>query len=186
LTVHHRNSPHRRRGYRRVAGLLALAWLVPACAQISPVSAPAAPAACSSGRPTQVPLKIIRGQSGATLAFAPVTVNGKGPFLFTLDTGASQSLIDSRLATRLRLKTLGPTRTPVMGVTGQAQAKIVKITSWRAGSTPLPAATILSLPMARHHGFVGLLGSDILSRFRSVEVNYAEGRLTFCAGQVRA
>jgi predicted aspartyl protease len=115
------------------------------------------------------------------LAFAPVRVDGKGPFLFTLDTGASQSLIDSKLATALRLKTLGRTRTPVMGVTGQTRAKIIKVTSWRAGSTPLPAATILSLLVAQHNGPVGLLGSDILSRFHSVEVNYAKGILTFCA-----
>lgn len=163
--------------------MLALVWLVPACTQISSVSAPSAPApvVCSPGRPMQVRLKIVRGQSGATLAFAPVIVNGKGPFLFTLDTGASQSLIDSKLAAALRLRTLGRTRTPVMGITGQAQAKFVKVTSWRAGPTPLPAATILSLPVARHNGPVGLLGSDILSRFHSVEVNYAKGRLTFCA-----
>jgi hypothetical protein len=46
---------------------------------------------------------------------------------------------------------------------------------------PLPAAAILSLPVAQHNGPVGLLGSDILSRFHSVEVNYAQGSLTFCA-----
>ena len=55
------------------------------------------------------------------------------------------------------------------------------MTSWRAGPLPLPGATILSLPVARHNGPVGLLGSDILSHFHSVEVNYAKGRLTFCA-----
>jgi hypothetical protein len=164
-----RSPRPRRGGWLRVTGLLALAWLVPACTQISSASAPAAPAtgACSSGHPTQVPLKIIHGPGGATLAFAPVRVQGKGPFPFTLDTGAAQSLIDSKLAHVLRLKTLGRTRTAVMGVTGQARATIIKMTSGRAGSMPLPAATILSLPVARHGGPVGLLGSDILSRFRS-------------------
>lgn len=163
--------------------LLALAPLVPACAQASPVAAPAAPAtgACSAGHPTKVPLTILHGPGGATLAFAPVTVGRKGPFLFTLDTGASQSLIDSRLARALGLKALGHSQTPVMGVTGQARAKIIKLTSWRAGSMPLPAAAILSLPVAQHNGPVGLLGSDTLSRFHSVEVNYAQGSLTFCA-----
>jgi predicted aspartyl protease len=110
-----------------------------------------------------------------------VTVDRKGPFLFTLDTGASVSLIDSRLARALRLKTLGQSQTTVMGVTGQARATIIKMTSWRAGSMSLPAAAILSLPVAQHNGQVGLLGSDILSRFHSVDVNYAQSSLTFCA-----
>lgn len=177
------SSWHWRRGHLRAVSLLALAWLVTACTQVSSASAPTAPAtrACSSGHPTKVPLKILHGRSGATLAFAPVMVHGKGPFPFTLDTGASQSLIDSKLAHTLRLKTLGRTQAPVMGVTGQARAKIIKMTSWRAGSMPLPAATVLSLPVARNNGPVGLLGSDILSHFHSVEVDYAKGSLTFCA-----
>lgn len=52
------------------------------------------------------------------------------------------------------------------------------MTSWRAGSLPLPAATSLSLPVARHTGTVGLLCSDILSHFHSVNVTCAKGRLT--------
>jgi predicted aspartyl protease len=184
------NRPrYRRRGYLLAVSLPALAWLVAACTQVSSASAPpathtasSAEASCSHGHHTRIPLKILHGPSGATLAFAPVTVDGKGPFPFTLDTGAAQSLIDTRLARHLGLKLVGRTMTPVMGVTGQAQAEIIKITHWRAGSMPLPTATILSLPIARQgDGAVGLLGSDILSHFRSVEINYASGSLTFCA-----
>ena len=38
------------------------------------------------------------------LALVPVTIDGKGPYTFALDTGASQSLVDSQIARDLRVR----------------------------------------------------------------------------------
>jgi hypothetical protein len=40
---------------------------------------------------------------------------------------------------------------------------------------------VFSLAIQPHQGPLGLLGSDVLSRFRSIEVDYANGQLTLCA-----
>ena len=136
---------------------------------------------CSSGGQKSVPLKVATGPSGSILAFVPVSVDGKGPFPFTLDTGAAQSLISARLAQQLHLHVVGKTRAPVMGITGGARAEIVSVPSWKVGQTSLPSHEVFSLAIQPHQGPLGLLGSDVLSRFRSIEVDYANGQLTLCA-----
>jgi predicted aspartyl protease len=41
------------------------------------------------------------------LLLIPVTVNGQGPFLFVLDTGATRTMLDRGLADRLQLQSEG-------------------------------------------------------------------------------
>jgi hypothetical protein len=122
----------------------------------------------------------------AALALVPIYIDGKGPLPFALDTGASRSLIAEPLARLLHLTTRGPTGL-VAGVTGATRGVNVQISSWRAGSVPLPAATIAAIPAGgsrqtntrRRHlrGPIGLLGSDVLSRYGKIAVDYDKGLL---------
>src|SRR3954453_17953934 len=89
-----------------------------------------------------VGLNIVK-RGKAVLALVPVTINGKGPFTFALDTGASRSLIDSRAARRLAAPKKGSAG-KIAGVNGVKKAALVKIEAWRVGQIKLPATTIVS------------------------------------------
>ena len=69
-----------------------------------------------------------------------------------------------------------------MGVTGGEKASIVAVRSWSVGGTRLPSEKVFSLPPADPGtGPIGLLGSDVLSHFRSIQVDYTKGLLILCA-----
>lgn len=115
----------------------------------------------------------------AVLALVPVTINGKGPFTFALDTGASRSLIDLQAARRLGVPKVGSAG-KIAGVTGVKRAALVKVTHWRVGQINLPPTTMVRANMPggnAYAGLQGLLGSDMLSRFDVVTIDYAHEQL---------
>jgi hypothetical protein len=120
-----------------------------------------------------------------TLALVPVYIDGRGPLPFALDTGASRSLISAALAVRLHLPARGSAGM-LQGVTGAATAENYTVVSWRAGSVALPPSTIAAIgsPTAAAppstgtlHGPVGLLGSDVLSRYGKIAIDYDKALL---------
>jgi hypothetical protein len=50
------------------------------------------------------PLAVHVAPGGATAVLVPVYINGRGPFRFTLGTGASRSIADHRLARKLAFR----------------------------------------------------------------------------------
>lgn len=121
----------------------------------------------------RVHIKVVSTKSRSTVALVPVYVNGRGPYAFALDTGASKSLIDTRLAHELGLKSLG--KTPKLhGVAGSARGDRIRVLKWRAGGVTLHPETITSLPLAgdKGTGEAGLLGSDVLSRYGKIAIDY--------------
>jgi predicted aspartyl protease len=127
-------------------------------------------------RPPAVPLQVVSG-TGGVFAFARVFIGGKGPFTFTVDTGASHSVVDYDLVRRLHLRTIGEPLT-VTGITCRGQAARLRMRKWRVGRVRLPAAEIQTIDMPDPGGGVdGLLGSDILSRFGTISVDYRKERL---------
>lgn len=122
----------------------------------------------------------------AAMALVPVYVNGQGPLPFALDTGAAKSLVSSELAKRLHLRDLGSAG-ELAGIAGSAHGEKVKVTSWRVGSVKLPAAVITAMSSAaakkgatakaKGPAIVGLLGSDVLSRYGKIAVDYDKGLL---------
>lgn len=134
-------------------------------------------AACGAGGPL-VPLRVV--QTGeATLALVEVSLQGQGPFPFALDTGASSSVVDLDVATRLGLPRSGTTR-DVIGVIGEQTVPLAEVASWRLGDVELgpTRVALVDLPEpGQGPGLDGLLGSDVLSRFGCVVVDYANRRL---------
>jgi predicted aspartyl protease len=127
-------------------------------------------------RPPAVPLRVVSGTFGV-FAFARVFIGGKGPFTFTVDTGASHSVVDYDLVRRLDLRTVGEPIT-VTGITCRGQAARLRMGRWRIGRVRLPAAEIQTIDMPDPGGGVdGLLGSDILSTFGTISVDYGRERL---------
>jgi aspartyl protease len=117
-----------------------------------------------------------------TLALVPVFIDGRGPFPFALDTGASRSLISPDLADQLGLPARGSAGM-LQGVAGAASAENFAVAAWRAGTIKLPPSMIASIgaratgAVTSAHGPLGLLGSDVLSRYGKIAIDYDKGLL---------
>lgn len=134
----------------------------------------------SYGSGTTIPVRVLRGSDNATLVQVPVYIGNKGPYQFILDTGASISLIDRALALRLNLPTSG-SRQPVSGVGGIEQVVFVSVAQWRMDSLALPKTAIASGVLPNDRGgpsIQGLLGSDLLSQFGKITLDYNAATLT--------
>jgi hypothetical protein len=141
------------------------------------------PTPTTADEPSQaVKLRVVSGPGGV-FAFLKVYIRGKGPFAFTVDTGASHSVVDYDVVRKLRLKTIGDPVT-VTGITCRGTAGRLRMGKWRAGAVTLPAAEIQTIDMPEPGGGIeidGLLGSDILSTFGAITVDYQSERLVLAA-----
>ena len=124
-----------------------------------------------------VPLAILKAKDGETLALARVVVHGRS-FPFLVDTGSSKTLVDDALAKTLQLTTVGrPIK--VTGVGCSEGARKVRLKNWSIGGQRLPNIVATSSVIAGANGRAfGLLGSDVLSHFGAISIDYAHGQLT--------
>jgi hypothetical protein len=135
-------------------------------------------ATAQAGGGEKVPLtvSVVAGQVAETV---DVCIGGQGPFPFVLDSGAGQSTIDSGLAHRLHLAAAGaPSEFAGVGCTGAAQP--VSVGAWSLDGVELAPQqlTAATLPQMGGKGEpVGLLGSDVLSRFGGVRIDFDAGAL---------
>jgi hypothetical protein len=141
------------------------------------------PTPTTAVEPSQaVKLRVVSGPGGV-FAFLNVYIRGKGPFAFTVDTGASHSVVDYDVVRKLRLKTIGDPVT-VTGIACRGRAGRLRLGKWRAGAVALPAAEIQTIDMPNPGGGIeidGLLGSDVLSTFGVITVDYRSQRLVLSA-----
>ena len=127
-------------------------------------------------------MSVVAGQVAESV---DVCIGGQGPYPFILDTGAGQSTIDAGLAHRLHLASAGAaTEFAGVGCTGTAQPGLGGLPGRSTGSTlAAQQLTAATLPQMGGKGEpVGLLGSDVLSRFGAVRIDF-DGRR---AGAARA
>jgi predicted aspartyl protease len=124
-----------------------------------------------------IPIVILKAKDGETLALARVVIHGHA-YPFLIDTGSSKTLVDDALARRLHLKTVGkPIK--VTGVGCSERASKVRLSNWSIGGQALPSIVATSSTIAGSEGKpFGLLGSDVLSHFGSIGIDYAHGVLT--------
>jgi predicted aspartyl protease len=136
-------------------------------------------ASVGGARPAQatIPLVILKAKDGETLALARVRIHGR-VFPFLIDTGSSKTLVDVALARQLHLRTVGkPIK--VTGVGCSETASKVRLKRWSIGGQALPSIVTTSSMIAGAGGKAfGLLGSDVLSHFGSISIDYAHGQLT--------
>jgi predicted aspartyl protease len=152
------------------ASVLATLAVLAGCVQ------PAPPTVSGGGT---VQLQIARGREGGTLAFVPVYINGQGPYAFALDTGASHSVVDVEIADELGLPRDGRD-VEMSGVAAQEEAEPVKVGNWQVGDVKLPTDMIVAIQLSgpmKGGGLQGLLGSDVLSRFGTITVDYTQSVL---------
>lgn len=117
------------------------------------------------------------------MPFVGVCINGKGPYWFVLDTGASTSVVTTQLAAALDLAPVGSAPAPVAIGCVLADSRVA-IRNWSLGSIPLSPQDVLS---AEIPGFglgsapAGVLGGDVLGRFGAIRIDYRASKLSVLA-----
>jgi predicted aspartyl protease len=111
----------------------------------------------------------LAGPGGAALV-VPVRLNGKGPFNFVLDTGATFTCVDESLAKELAL----PERRGQVGfgagVKGSGQVRLVAVNSLEVGTAKAADLTACALDLGQLQAvgveIRGLVGLNFLKEYR--------------------
>jgi predicted aspartyl protease len=143
-----------------------LAALQAAAAPAPSINPPAAPmpvdASTVPGDPASTAVKLREIDTRMTV---PVLINGKGPFRFIVDSGATRTVISSRLAAELGLPSAGVV--PLHSVGGESDVPAVHIASLYVGA--LPAKEIVAPVLDEANlGGEGILGIDTLAHKKVV------------------
>jgi hypothetical protein len=118
--------------------------------------------------------------------WAPVMLNGKGPFRLVLDTGASKSAVLARVAEKLGVP-MQPSTMRVHGVTGSALVSSIAVESIEVGELLMGASTLPVVPDV-FGGADGVLGGEALNgksifidfKYDRIEISHRrKGRLGF-------
>jgi hypothetical protein len=91
--------------------------------------------------------------------WAPVRINGRGPFRLVLDTGASSSVVTAMVALALGLSTHDSPPVLLRGVTGEATVPTIHVDTLSVGDLAVDSPILPIVPDALG-GAQGMLGSD--------------------------
>ena len=97
--------------------------------------------------------------------WAPVLINGRGPFRMVLDTGASSSGVTAMVALALGIPTDQSPHVLLRGVTGAAAVPSIKVNTLTVGDLAVDSPLLPIIPDALG-GAEGILGSDGLKNKR--------------------
>jgi Aspartyl protease len=113
-----------------------------------------------------------------------VMVNGKGPFRFVIDTGASRSTLAPHLARALGLKTSVGRNVMLNGVTGAAEVPTVAVDSLEIGAlkfTNQNLPVIFTSIMGNADGILGVAGFED----QRIDVDFKRDRVSVLASNGR-
>lgn len=106
--------------------------------------------------------------------WAPVLINGQGPFRLVLDTGASKSALLPRVARALNVP-LAPTSMRVHGVTGSIDVSTITINQLEVGDLLMGTTTLPIVPDV-FGGADGVLGNEALGDKR-IYIDFRRDRI---------
>lgn len=134
----------------------------------------------SGGRTIRV--KIEHQKTGGIFVTVRGAIGGK-PAGYVIDTGSTNSVIESRTTTPLGLRAVGK-RLKTAGATGcLVIVTPVRINDWTAGGVKLPATIGVNSRSSfidkalKSTGIAGLLGTNVLSTFGEVTIDFADSRM---------
>jgi predicted aspartyl protease len=112
-----------------------------------------------------------------SLVVVPVFLNGRGPYRFLLDTGATNTILSNRLADQLNIP-VGKTQS-LLTVGGSAVATKRTIDVIRIGNVQIVQAPVVAADLKLMHTLHvdGIIGEDCLKRFK-ISIDYAHQLLT--------
>jgi predicted aspartyl protease len=99
--------------------------------------------------------------------WAPVLINGRGPYRLVLDTGATHSAIVAEVASSLGIRVSDLSTVRVTGVTGSAMVPTIAVKQMEFGELSMPP-TVLPIIADVFGGAEGVLGTEGLSDKRIV------------------
>lgn len=112
----------------------------------------------------------------------PVSVGGRGPYRFLIDTGAERTVIASEIAANLGLPDSGTVR--LHSITGEDRVSTVALTDLDHGSGVVPKVRAPALPI-RFLGADGILGIDSLENKR-LTIDFRKQTMTIGDARKRA
>jgi len=107
--------------------------------------------------------------------WAPVYINGRGPFRLVLDTGASNSAVNARVAEELGIPLLPDHQIMLRGVTGSRQVPTIPVKSLLVGDLELQSRRLPIVTDALG-GAEGVLGTEGLMDKR-ILIDFAKDRI---------
>ena len=131
--------------------------------------------------PAAVPLR-----KALNLIFVDVTINGKGPFNFVIDTGASQTAFSQKLARDLGLKSITTTVMHGVGGSGKVSSNIYRVDRLQIGEVSvkdLPVGTFDDPLISQIAD--GIIGTAMLADY-VVTINYPDSRMELTHKPVNA
>lgn len=121
----------------------------------------------------------VQFRKSLNLLFTEVSINGKGPFEFVIDTGASQTVLSEKLAERLGLRPISQTLIHGVGGSGKVPSRIYEL-----GEVTVGDIKVSDLPVGAYSDPLltqvadGILGTSMLSDF-VLTIDYPESTLSF-------
>ena len=106
--------------------------------------------------------------------WAPVYINGQGPFRLVLDTGANSTAVIPSLPERIGVP-IDATTVRLLGATGSAHVPTIRVSSIEVGDLALGDRKVAIVPDV-FGGAEGILGADGLSDKR-VEIDFRHDRI---------
>ena len=110
------------------------------------------------------------------LIVIPATINGKGPFRFLLDTGASHHVMKPELARTLGLKVTSGGKIEV-GRKENVSAGLVDVAEMHLGDFALARQRFFVTPFPSSYPFDGFIGAELLERY-IVNINFQQSLIT--------
>jgi predicted aspartyl protease len=148
------------------AGLLA--WVIAAQALVQPPPGPGLPAITDSPTTELEEVQVIATEpryvaptrrDSIGRIWAPVVINGRGPYRLVLDTGASHSGVTEEVASSLGIPLQGSHSVLLRGVTGSMPVPTIHVETLSVGDLEMDA-TMLPIVTDALGGAEGVLGSE--------------------------
>lgn len=175
-------TPDRRSLLLALGGALGAGSVASAQASSAPAPSSSSPATPpSEAEAAELPDLVLEEDRSSRLT-TPVSIDGRGPFEFVVDTGANRTTLSTELAAELALPA-GPI-VSVHGVAGPMAAPTARIGSVRVGELETRGVLAPTFPRATL-GAAGLLGIDVF-RDRRVELDFSENVLRLGSPRGRA
>ncbi len=115
--------------------------------------------------------------------WAPVFINGRGPFRLVLDTGASSSGVTAMVALALGIPTDQSPPVMLRGVTGSATVPTIRVDTLSVGDLSVDSPLLPIVPDAMG-GAEGILGSEGLTNKRIfIDFRHDQISITFSRGE---
>ena len=119
----------------------------------------------------------IKFRKSLNLIFTSLKIDGKGPYEFAIDTGATQTVLSEKLATEVGLPQITSTVVFGIGGAGKVETKLYKVKELSIGDMKVdnvPVGTFNDPLISQLAD--GILGTSIFSDFL-ITVNYPAGQL---------